>query len=134
MSVYAGKSTTASTSIRYGQLLTIKEIWYGSYKIYPSSSGGGDSVSNSVTPTNLSFPSSGGSQTITIKTNSMWSIISIGDISLTLSKYAGTGNATVTITVGPNSSTNTLETEMGVTFSGTTYVTYLVKISQAPAT
>lgn len=63
---------------------------------------GGQTASFSVTPTELSFESAGGEQTIAI-TATTWSISIPTDLDwVSVSEKKGTGNATVTVTVAAN--------------------------------
>ena len=58
----------------------------------------------SVSPDSLSFPEAGGSQTIQISANYAWSATVIGS-GFSVSPSSGEGNATVTVTASPASST-----------------------------
>lgn len=61
---------------------------------------GGTVYTFTITPYTLSFPSSGGSTTVSITSNGSWEL-EASDW-MTLSQVSGSGNATVTVTASPN--------------------------------
>ena len=80
----------------------------------------------SITPTAFSFAASGGSQSITLKSNQSWTASS--SVSwLTLSKTSDTGNATLTLTAQANTSTDNRSGIVTFTAGGKTYT---VNVSQ----
>ncbi len=80
----------------------------------------GADPSFSISPTTLSFVASGGSQSITLKSNLSWTVSS--SVSwLTLSKTSGTGDASVSITAQANTSTDNRSGIVTFTAGGKTY-------------
>ena len=68
-----------------------------------------------ISPSIISAPSSGGSYTISIVTEGEWTLA--GPDWLTLSQASGSGNATVTVTIGPNTNEyNMIGTIIGQVF------------------
>ena len=74
----------------------------------------------SVTPTNLSFASSGGNQSVTVTSNQTWTASS--NVSwLTLSKTSGSGDASVSVSAQANTSTDNRSGIVTFTAGGKTY-------------
>lgn len=86
----------------------------------------GASPNFSVTPTTLSFTSSGGSQSVSIKSNQAWT--ASFDVSwLSLSTASGTGDATVSITAQANTSTDNRAGTVTFTSGGKTYTVTVIQ-------
>ena len=80
----------------------------------------------SVTPTTLSFTSSGGNQSISLKANQPWTASS--NVSwLTLSKTSGTGDATLTITAQANTSTSSRSGLITFNYLGSSFSVFLMQ-------
>ena len=86
----------------------------------------GASPNFSVTPTTLSFTSSGGSQSVSIKSNQAWT--ASFDVSwLSLSTASGTGDAIVSITAQANTSTDNRAGTVTFTSGGKTYTVTVIQ-------
>ena len=86
----------------------------------------GASPAFSVTPTTLSFTSSGGSQSVSIKSNQTWT--ASFDVSwLSLSTASGTGDATVSITAQANTYTDNRAGTVTFTSGGKTYTVTVIQ-------
>ena len=86
----------------------------------------GASPNFSVTPTTLSFTSSGGNQSVSVKSNQAWTVSF--DVSwLSLSTASGTGDATVSITAQANTSTDNRAGTVTFTSGGKTYTVTVIQ-------
>jgi len=84
-------------------------------------------ITFAVSPTTINAPATGGTFTLTVNTNSVW-VASAEAAWATLSPTSGEGNATVTVTIEP--ATSTEETSQKITFSAGTN-TYYVTVKRA---
>ena len=113
-----GRATIVATCGRFTAECKLEVVTGGSTPVVPP-----DPDKFSVTPTEIKAPAEGGTYTLTVKANIAWSATCEDDTWASISPASGEGDATITVTVQPN--TVEKADEQDITFTAGDYTQYV---------